>query len=577
MKWSEMLLPTLKEDPAEAEAISHVLMIRAGLIRKLGSGVYTYLPLGLRVLKKIEFIIREEMNAKGAQEVLLPAIQPVELWMKSGRFEALGEDMITFFDRHKKINVLGPTHEEVVTSLIKNEVSSYRQLPLILYQIQTKFRDEARPRFGVMRSREFIMKDAYSFDRDEKGLNASYEKMYDAYMRIFTRCGLRFLPVEADTGVMGGDVSHEFMVLAQNGEDKVVRCSQCNFAASIDKAECAEPNQKTKTKNQKSGEKDCEEVSTPGVSSVKDVAEFLKVKPEQLVKTILYVNEGNPVAVLVRADYAVNETKLARVLRSKQLALADEALIKKVTSASVGFSGPVGLKGVEIVADYSLQGMKDFVVGANKADTHIINANLERDFKVTKWADVRSIEHEDLCPRCLKGEVEICQAIEVGHVFKLGTKYTNSLEAAFLDEEGKAREIIMGCYGIGVTRIIAASIEQNYDENGIIWPKEISPFQVLLMPLNPENNNIMAAANKIYAQLGERNIEVLFDDRNIRAGMKFKDADLIGIPFQIIIGEKKLAQNIIEIKLRNNFRRYDLPLENVCAKICELMNDDRKD
>ena len=567
MKWSEMLLPTLKEVPAEAEAISHILMLRAGLIRKLTSGVYSYLPLGLRVLKKIEAVIIEEMNAKGAQQLLLPAIQPVELWMKSGRFEALGEDMITFVDRHKKNNVLGPTHEEVITSLVKNEISSYRQLPVILYQIQTKFRDEARPRFGVMRSREFIMKDAYSFDCTPEGLNASYQKMYDAYQRIFSRCGLSFLAVEADTGVMGGDVSHEFMVLADNGEDKIARCRQCSYAASIDKAECGKH---TGISSPVNGIEKFTEVKTPGVSSVNDVAEFLNVAPRLLIKTLIYVSDGVPVAVLVRGDHEVNDTKLQRALRSSHVSMADEKTIQKVTGGPLGFSGPIGLTGVAVIADYAVYDVPGAVVGANKPDAHFINVLRERDFSVNTWADIRTITETDHCPRC-QGPISLSMAIEVGHVFKLGTKYTEALQATFLDEQGKTQKVIMGCYGIGVTRIIAACIEQNYDSNGIIWPEEIAPFQVLVMPLNSAEERSKTVSRQIYEQLLKCNIEALYDDRDIRAGIKFKDADLIGIPYQIIIGEKTLAQNNVEIKIRRSGERETVAWEQAVERIKEML------
>jgi len=549
MKWSELLLPTLKETPKEAEAISHILMIRAGLIRKLTSGVYSYLPLGLKVLKKVERIITEEMNKKGAQQVLLPAIQPAELWMKTGRFDSLGEDMIKFSDRHKKLNILGPTHEEVITNLVKNEVSSYRQLPLILYQIQTKFRDEARPRFGIIRSREFIMKDAYSFDADLEGLNKSYQQMYEAYCAIFARCGLDYTPVEADTGVMGGDVSHEFMVIAENGEDRIARCQACEYAASFDKAECAKQVKSEKLKVKSEKQESLQEVETPGASSVKDVAAFLNVKTCQLVKTIIYLCDEKPLAVLVRGDHEVNEAKLNRVLKCKKLIMADEELIKQVTNGPLGFSGPIGLRDVQIISDYALEEARDVVVGANKADKHIIGVDIERDVQVSRWADIRNVTEEDVCPRC-RGKIKLSQAIEVGHVFKLGTKYTESLQASYLDEQGVSRKIIMGCYGIGVTRIIAACIEQNNDEHGIIWPFELSPFQVLIMALNPLDKKSMSAAEKIYRELTNNNVEVLFDERDVRPGIKFKDADLIGIPIQVIIGEKNLSKGLIEIKLR---------------------------
>jgi len=572
MKWSHMMLPTLKEIPAEAEAISHILMIRAGLIRKLTSGVYSYLPLGFRVLKKIEEIIREEMNKKGAQEVLMPAIHPVELWAKSGRLEALGEDMIKFTDRHKKINVLGPTHEEVITALVKNEVSSYRQLPLIIYQIQTKFRDEARPRFGIIRSREFIMKDAYSFDCDIKGLNENYKKMYEAYCEIFKRCGLNYIPVEADTGIMGGDVSHEFMVLAENGEDTVVCCTKCNYAASLNKAECLKPGQGQNTKVKKSKQEKCKEVKTPGLSTVKDVADFLNLTPDCLVKTLIYVADGVPVAVLVCGNHDVNEAKLMQSLKANQLIMADEALIKKVTKGPLGFSGPVGLQDIEIIADYGLLDKANFVAGANKPDLHLMNVNIDKDFKVCRWADVRNITDNDVCPRCTN-KISIHPAIEVGHVFKLGTKYTDTLNATYLSEAGKSSKIIMGCYGIGVTRIIAACIEQNHDKNGIIWPKQISPFQVVVMPLNSEHTLSMNTAEELYDQLNQQGLEVLLDDRNVRAGIKFKDADLIGIPIQIIIGEKNLAAGLVEVKMRATDTRDNVPKDNIIAKIAQYIKE----
>ncbi len=572
MRWSKLLLPTLKDIPADAEAISHILMVRAGLIRKLTSGVYSYLPFGLKVLKKIEKIIREEMNDKGAQELLLPAIQPCELWQKSGRLETMGEDMIKFTDRHKKLNVLGPTHEEVITTLVKNEINSYRQMPLILYQVQTKFRDEARPRFGVMRSREFIMKDAYSFDCDTQGLDISYDKMYDAYCRIFKRCGLKFIPVEADSGIMGGDASHEFMVLAQSGEDKIASCKKCEYAASLDKAQCIEEDHHRLLATEHSQiNEDLKDVHTPGVSSVEEVASFLKVSADKLLKTIIYVKGESVVAVLVQGDHEVNVAKLSKVLKSNNIEMASAGIVEKITNAPVGFSGPIGLKGIEIIADYSLKGARGLICGANKADMHTIGINIARDVPGAQWADIRSIAQDDLCPHCKAASVNIQQAIEVGHVFKLGTKYTQSLGATYLDDQGKANQIIMGCYGIGVTRIIAAYLEQNYDDFGIIWSKEISPFQALIMPLNTDSMEIMEEAKNIYKQMLERKIEVLFDDRNIRAGMKFKDADLIGIPIQIIIGEKNLAQGLIEIKLRRTGQRLKIKSEDVLLEITKLI------
>ena len=572
MKWSEMVLPTLKETPSEAEAISHILMIRAGLIRKLTAGVYTYLPLGFRVLKKVENIIRQEMNTKGAQEILMPAIQPIELWQKSGRLDALGEDMISFIDRHKKKNILGPTHEEVVTTLVKNEINSYRQMPLILYQIQTKFRDEVRPRFGIIRSREFIMKDAYSFDCDLGGLDESYQKMYDAYCRIFSRCGLKTIPVEADSGVMGGDASHEFMVIAENGEDSIVSCLKCDYAASMDKAAVAVHSPQSIVHSEKL--KPIEKVSTPGVSTVKDVAEFLKVKPEQLIKTLIYVVDEKPVVVLVRGDHDINEAKLLKALKAQHIVMADESIIQKVTKGPLGFSGPIGLKDITVISDSAVDIGENWVVGANSADMHFINANNERDFKVDVWADIRNITSQDQCPKCGQ-EIVISFAIEVGHVFKLGTKYTESLDSTYLDVHGKSNKIIMGCYGIGVTRIIAAYIEQNNDDYGISWPMSIAPFQVIIMPLNCDHPQSKQIAESLYNQLSAKGIEVLLDDRKIRAGMKFKDADLVGIPLQVIIGERNLAEGLIEIKVRATLEKDNIPaeqaMESICSKIKELL------
>ncbi|KPK38102.1 MAG: prolyl-tRNA synthetase [Omnitrophica WOR_2 bacterium SM23_29] len=544
MRWSEGFIPTLKEEPAEAEIISHKLMIRAGLIRKLTAGAYSYLPLGFRVLNKIESIIREEMDAKGAQEVLLPALQPSELWKESGRYEDLGEDMVKFIDRHKKEMVMGPTHEEVITGLVHGEVKSYRQLPLILYQIQTKFRDEMRPRFGVIRSREFIMKDAYSFDRDAKGLEASYKKMYDAYCRIFSRCGLSYIIVEADPGVMGGDVSHEFMVLSKSGEDLLAHCKKCGYAASLDKAQCVE-----KSELEEKELKSLKEVDTPDITTIDKVSKLLNVRPDKMVKTLIYEADGNPIAILVRGDHDINEAKLKRVLNVSHIKLAEPEMIEVVTKAPVGFAGPCGLKGIEMIVDSSLKGLKNFVTGANKRDKHLINVNFDRDFKAEKFADIRYITEDDRCPKC-KGDIKIEHAIEVGHVFKLGIKYSQTLSATFLDEDGKEKPFIMGCYGIGVNRIAAALIEQSHDADGIIWHPAIAPYEVVILPLNTEHKPSVDAAEKIYNELTSAGIETILDDRNERAGVKFKDADLIGFPVQVVIGEKRLANGEVEVKDR---------------------------
>lgn len=559
MKWTKYFIPTLKEVPSEAEAVSHRLMIRAGLIRKLVSGAYTYLPLGLRVLKKVENIIREEMDKKGALELFLPSLQPVELWHESGRYKALGEDLIKFKDRHNRVMVFGPTHEEVITALARDHIRSYRQLPITLYQIQTKFRDEVRPRFGVIRSREFIMKDAYSFDRDNEGLDESYKKMYEAYEAIFKRCVLKVLAVEADTGVMGGDVSHEFMMLAESGEDLLAHCESCGYAASLSVAEVKGEGLRVKGVSK---DKPLKEVDTPGVSTIEKVGELLKVKPGQMVKTLVYVADGKPVAVLIRGDHEANEAKIKKYLKAGTLDMATEDIIKKATGGPLGFSGPVGLKELEIIADNAIKGMVDFVAGANKKDKHFIDVNIDRDFKVKEWADLRMITDNDKCPKCSKN-IKIEHAIEMGHVFKLGLKYSKAMKAEFLDEDGKLKPYVMGCYGIGVNRIIAAAIELSNDKKGIIWPLSIAPFQVIIVPINYEKEDVRTVADELYNSLKDKGIEVLLDDRNESAGVKFNDAELIGIPFAIVIGQRGLKKGVIEIKERATgkvleVKRYDL-------------------
>ena len=566
MRWKEYFIPTLKEVPSEAEAVSHRLMIRAGLIRKLASGAYTYLPLGLKVLKKVEGIIREEMDKKGALELFLPSLQPVELWHESGRYKDLGEDLIKFKDRHNRVMVFGPTHEEVITDLVKNHIRSYRQLPITLYQIQTKFRDEVRPRFGVIRSREFIMKDAYSFDRDAKGLDKSYKKMYEAYEAIFKRCGLKALAVEADSGVMGGDTSHEFMVLAESGEDLLAHCQSCGYAASLGVAEV-----KTKGSNIK-GEgkiKLLKEVDTPGVSTIEKVGALLKVKPHEMVKTLIYIAEGEPVAVLIRGDHEANEAKIKRYLKCSHLEMATEDVIKKVTGGPLGFSGPVGLK-ARIVADESIKGMANLITGANKKDKHLINVNLDRDFKVKEWADLRMITEKDSCPKCNK-DIKIEHAIEMGHVFKLGLKYSKAMKAEFLDEDGKLKSVVMGCYGIGVNRIIAAAIELHNDKKGISWPISIAPFQVIIIPINYDKPEVSNVTDEVYRDLQAKGIEVLLDDRNETAGVKFNDAELIGIPFAVVIGERGLKKGIIELKNRRTGKITEVKKQDLITKIPTLI------
>ncbi len=545
MKTSQLLIPTLREDPGEAETVSHRLMLRAGLIRKTAAGIYTYLPLGLRVIRKIEQIIREEMNRAGAQELLMPIASPAELWKETGRWEYYGKELLRFKDRHERDFCLGPTHEEVITDLFRREVRSYRQLPLNFYQIQTKFRDEIRPRFGLMRGREFIMKDAYSFDSDDAGAKVSYHKMYDAYTRIFTRCGLTFRAVEADTGLIGGDVSHEFMVLAETGEATVVYSDQGSYAANLERAEVLPP-----SSIDEAPLRPLIPVTTPQCRTVEEVTAFLKISSRQLVKTLLYKADKDAVAVLIRGDHDVNEVKLARLLHVTEVQLAEPETVSRLTGAPVGFAGPIGLTGVRILADHAVQKMRNMVVGANRADTHFVDANWDRDFTVDQFADLRNAQAGDPSPRG-PGLLTLAKGIEVGQVFLLGTKYSKSMNATILDDQGKERLAIMGCYGIGVGRTAAAAIEQNHDDKGIIWPLPIAPFQVHLLPVSQSAKTADAAA-RLYADLSAEGFEVLWDDRDDRAGVKFNDADLVGAPFQIIIGDKGLADGVVEVKVRRS-------------------------
>ncbi len=547
MRYSEMFLPTGREIPSDAEIVSHWLMIRAGMIRKLTSGIYSYLPLGFRVIKKVEQIVREEMNRAGAQEVFLPAVQPAELWQESGRWQQYGKELLRFRDRQDRECCLGPTHEEVITDLVRNDVKTYRQLPRNLYQIQTKFRDEVRPRFGIMRCKEFSMKDAYSFDVDEKGAEISYEKMFEAYSRIFSRCGLKFRAVEADTGNIGGSFSHEFMVMADTGEDALVFCSSCDYAANVEKAEVSMPEKKAVDESAFSP---LEEIHTPDVRTIEEVCAFLDVTPQDVVKTLIFLVDDSPVAVLVRGDEEINEAKLRSYLGCDSLELATDDIIYEVTDSPRGFAGPINIKS-RIVADYSFVNMTNCVVGANKEDYHIKNANIGRDFKVTEFADLGLIKETDSCPRC-ESPLRFARGIEVGHVFKLGTKYSKAMKATYLDKDGKEKYMVMGCYGIGIGRTAAASIEQNYDDNGIIWPVSIAPFQVMITPVNIKDEALLTTAEKLYQGLMDKGIEVILDDRDERAGVKFNDADLIGIPLRITVGPKRLAEGKVEVKIRKS-------------------------
>ncbi len=569
MRFSKYFIPTYKEVPADAEVISHQLMLRAGMIRKLTSGIYTYLPAGLKSIKKVENIIREEMNRAGAIEILMPAVQPGELWEESGRWDYYGRELLRFKDRHNRDACLGPTHEEVITDLVRKEIHSYKQMPVNFYQIQTKFRDEIRPRFGLMRGREFIMKDAYSFDIMEESANQSYEAMHDAYTRIFQRCGLKFRAVEADTGTIGGSFSHEFMVLAETGEDQIVNCQLCDYAANLERAEVKMPGGLSETES--ADMNSIEEVDTPDIKTVEEVTAFLSISPEKLIKTLIFLADGEGVAALVRGDHEINEAKLKSFLGAQVVELADAGLVAETTGAPVGFAGPVGLK-VRIVADHSVKGMKNCVTGGNKEDLHLKNVNLDRDFKVNQFGDLRIITDKDTCPRC-GGEIRFGKGIEVGHIFKLGTKYSEALNATFLDEAGKEKPIIMGCYGIGVGRTVAAAIEQNHDKDGIIFPAPIAPFEVTILPLQMHEPSVVETAETIYRELCDYGIDVLLDDREGRAGIKFNDADLLGIPVRVTAGLRGVKNGQVELKVRAESESVNIPVKDAAAVIREKVKD----
>jgi prolyl-tRNA synthetase len=568
MRYSRYFLPTLKEIPSEAEVPSHQLMFRAGMIRKLAAGIYSYLPFGLRAIRKVESIIREEMNRAGAIEVLLPFVQPAELWQESHRWDAYGKELQRLKDRHDRECCLGPTHEEVITDLARREIRSYRQLPVNLYQIQTKFRDEIRPRFGIMRAREFIMKDAYSFDADEKGLDESYQKMVDAYHRIFTRCGLKFRAVEAETGLIGGSFSHEFMVLADTGEETIVSCARCSYAANIEKAEFKRTPASTSSPG-KVAQKALQKVLTPEKRTVEEVTRFLQVSSQDLVKTLIFESDKGCVAALVRGDHEISERKMKTVFGAEELQLAGDRQIEEVTRSPKGFAGPIGLS-IPIIADLDIQGMVNFVTGGNEKDTHLIDVNTGHDFHVTQFADIRTFSTGDRCPLCGE-ETRTDKGIEVGHTFKLGTKYSKTMGATYLDDQGKEKEFVMGCYGIGVGRTVASAIEQSYDANGIIFPMPIAPFHVLLLPVNIKMDLLRETSEQIYQDLLDQQIEVLFDDREETPGVKFKDADLIGIPLRITLGDKNLKKGLVEIKTRKTGEVALVKKEEVISKIKEMI------
>lgn len=544
MKASQLFFPTLREVPSEAEVVSHQLLLRAGFIRKSSAGVYSYLPLGRRVLSKIEAIVREEMDRAGGQEVLMPIIQPRELWERTGRWTVYGDEMFRLTDRHDRGFALGPTHEEIITTLVDGEVHSYRDLPLLLYQIQNKYRDEIRPRFGLMRGREFIMKDLYSFDEDSSGLDISYRKMHGAYQAIFDRMGLRYRVVEADSGAIGGNESHEFMVLADSGECTILYCESCDYAANVERAISRE--------DESAGEgvemKPLEKIATPGLKTIQDLVRELGIPEQNQVKTLMYYADGEVVAVILRGDRDLNEIKLKNFLNCQQLFMADEQSVREQCGAGFGSLGPVELK-ARIYIDSEANRLKNFSCGANQDGFHYINCNVGRDFVPTAVGDFKNAVEGDPCPDC-GGMMRALRGIEVGHIFKLGTKYSDALQAFYRNREGEEKPFVMGCYGMGVTRTMAAAVEQNHDDNGIIWPMPIAPYQVIIIPVNVQKDDQMQAAAKIYQQLSDMGLEVVLDDRDERAGVKFKDADLIGIPIKVTIGPKALQENQVEVKKR---------------------------
>ncbi len=569
MRYSASLIPTLKEVPADAEVASHRLMVRAGMLRQVARGIYNLLPLGLRVVRKVERIVREEMDRAGAQEILMPVVCPAELWQESGRWDLYGKELLRIRDRSDRDFCLGPTHEEVVTDIVRREVRSYRDLPLNLYQVQTKFRDEVRPRFGLMRGREFLMKDAYSFHVDYADCAREYEVMSAAYTRIFSRCGLRFRPVEAATGAIGGSMSHEFHVLAESGEDALVSCGRCGYAANVEQGAIpAVP------APERAGELEAmRPVATPGQRSIEEVSAFLALPPERIIKTLLFVTDaGETVAVLVRGDHTLSEAKLLKVLGVQGVALADAATVEKTTGAAVGFAGPIGLT-IRVIADQALHGIAGAVAGANATDQHLVGVAQSRDLPTLAFSDLRMAAPGDPCGRCDDGKYEGHRGIEVGQVFYLGTKYSKAMGATYLDAAGTEQVMEMGCYGIGITRTAAAAIEQHHDDNGILWPLAIAPAHVHLIAVNPKEAAQHAAAEALYLDLQAAGIEVLYDDRDERPGVKFKDADLIGIPFRVTVGPKALARGAVEFKPRRAAQAEDLPLANAVEHLSRLVRE----
>lgn len=563
---SRLYSPTLRELPADAVVVSHQYMLKAGMMRKIGNGIYSFLPLAWRSIQKVEKIIREEINKTGAQEIMMPIVQPAELWQKTGRWDVFGPEMFKLKDRNDREYCLGPTHEELVTSLIQMDTTSYKQLPVSVYQIQNKYRDEKRPRFGLMRSREFIMKDGYTFDADEEGLDKQYKLMYDAYTRIFIRCGLTFRPVIADSGAIGGSGSHEFEVLADSGEADIVYCENCDFAANI---EAVDP---LTVKCDIHNDKEKELVETPGQHTIEMVCDFLHAPVAQSVKAVVYNVDGLVVLAMVRGDHEVNETKIQHIYNAINVDMASDEDLKKV-GLTAGYISPIGLKRTkdfDILVDPTVMEMQDACCGANEKDKHYIHVNPARDFTDVRVETIRQIQEGDVCPHC-GGKIVRCRGIEVGQVFKLGTKYSEALHATFLDNQGKSHPFVMGCYGIGVTRTVAASIEQNHDDDGIIWPVAIAPYEAVIIPANNKSEEVMAAARKLYEDMEDGRDEVVLDDRNERAGIKFKDADLIGYPVRVTIGKKWQQSGCVEIKIRRSGEVVEVPLEEAKDKVLEIL------
>jgi prolyl-tRNA synthetase len=574
MRWTQTFIHTLRQDPADAEVVSHRLMTRAGLISKVAAGIYNYLPLGWRSLSKLQVIIREEMDRAGSTEVVMPAIQPAELWQESGRWFEYGPELLRMSDRHERDFCFGPTHEEVITDMVRRSVTSYRQLPVNLYQIQTKFRDEIRPRFGLMRGREFIMKDAYTFHADAGDLDAAYRAMEKAYCRVFERCGLGYTQVEADTGNIGGSESHEFMVLAETGEDAILSCPSCQYGANVEKAEAGPVARAPDWPRDPTDGP--ESVQTPGMRSVEEVAEFLGVSPAHLIKTLIFETDREYVAVLIRGDLEVNEVKLKNEIACTHLQLASEAKIEEVTGGPQGFSGPVGLEGVRIISDPSVMDLEVAATGANAADAHLVGVVPGRDFSPLTVAEVRLATAGDPCPACGQGLIQK-RGIEVGHVFKLGTKYSEKMNCCFQDADGNEQPMIMGCYGLGVGRTVAAAVEQNHDDKGIIWPLPLAPYEVLLVVLNADRPEVVEAADGLYSELVEGGIEVLFDDRPERPGVKFNDMDLIGFPVRVVLGKRGLDAAEVEISLRRDGEKRPTPIADMVPAVKALLDELRAD